>query len=406
MRGQHLVAAAAAATAPAMERAAISADHVEAVISQNQVTVSAGERKPVDDAAMNVLSGFATVPVAADLVPTTPALRDAPVTIGDAVVPAAVAGAVPAAVSQTAVQSRDVAKAPDDAALALERSRANERAIFAPGTDGAASAPSMAGSTGGEPVVLPMAGVAVAVRAAVPVAGLGAAVGATPLLAVSPGITADTQALPEISTAPVPLLPVLATGASTVAAHNALVPSTAGDVVSAAPTAFAAPAAINVAAPAMLPIPTAVTPVATSPAQPAALAGQVTRAIFTLVGVAPGEHTMVVKVTPENLGPLTVRAHITPDGMRLELFAPSEQSREVLRALLPDLRRDIAGFGANAQLDLSSENEPEHSDRELGDDRSGHRRSAAREADDPRSLSAHTLPSILFGPTSTIDVLA
>ena len=208
----------------------------------------------------------------------------------------------------------------------------------------------------------------------------------------------------DTSTASVTMPPVLATAA--VAAVTTAVPMIGGDAVTAPSTAPAANIAVVMPAPASLSAATAVAPVAATAPQPPALAAQVTRALFTLVGVAPGEHTMVVKVTPENLGPLTVRAHITPDGMRLELFAPTEQSREALRVLLPDLRRDVANFGANAQLDLSSENEPEHTDRGSGDDRPGERRPGGSEADVPRTPSVRTLPSALFGPTSTIDVLA
>ena len=67
---------------------------------------------------------------------------------------------------------------------------------------------------------------------------------------------------------------------------------------------------------------------------------------------------MTINVTPDNLGPVTVRAHISAGDVRLELFAPNDAGREALRSILPDLKRDLAGSGLNANLDLSSGNQP------------------------------------------------
>jgi flagellar hook-length control protein FliK len=79
--------------------------------------------------------------------------------------------------------------------------------------------------------------------------------------------------------------------------------------------------------------------------------------LFSLTSVAPGEHVLTINVTPDNLGPVTVRAHVTGEGIRVELFAPNDLAREALRVILPDLRRDLAGSGLNAQLDLSSDSQ-------------------------------------------------
>jgi flagellar hook-length control protein FliK len=67
---------------------------------------------------------------------------------------------------------------------------------------------------------------------------------------------------------------------------------------------------------------------------------------------------MTVAVDPENLGPVTVQAHISAAGVRVELFAASADGREALRQILPDLKRDLAGAGLNASLDLSAGNQP------------------------------------------------
>ncbi len=68
---------------------------------------------------------------------------------------------------------------------------------------------------------------------------------------------------------------------------------------------------------------------------------------------------MTVKVTPENLGPVTVQAHIGAEGVRVELFAPSDAGRAAVQAVLPELRRDLAHAGIGASLDLSSRDAPQ-----------------------------------------------
>jgi flagellar hook-length control protein FliK len=99
------------------------------------------------------------------------------------------------------------------------------------------------------------------------------------------------------------------------------------------------------------------TPAATSTV-PAPLAGQVARPLFSLVTAGPGEHTLSISVTPDDLGPVVVRAVISSTGVRMELFAPTDLARDALRLLLPELRRDLAGGALPASLDLSSRNQP------------------------------------------------
>jgi flagellar hook-length control protein FliK len=86
---------------------------------------------------------------------------------------------------------------------------------------------------------------------------------------------------------------------------------------------------------------------------------QLAKPLIVLAAAAPGEHVITVSVTPDNLGPVTVRAHVGADGMRIEMFAPNDAGRDALRTIMADLRRDLASAGqGGASLDLSSQNQP------------------------------------------------
>ena len=87
----------------------------------------------------------------------------------------------------------------------------------------------------------------------------------------------------------------------------------------------------------------------------ASLAEQVRGPVLALRTAAPGEHVLTLKVTPDNLGPVQVRAHIGADGIRIELVGATDAARDGLRGLLTDLRRDLAGTGMNASLTLGAD---------------------------------------------------
>lgn len=93
-------------------------------------------------------------------------------------------------------------------------------------------------------------------------------------------------------------------------------------------------------------------------ADPAKLLPQVSVPLFSLASAAPGAHVMTLKLSPEDLGPLTVRAHIEGAWVRIELFAPGEAGREAVRSILPELRRGLGESGFGASLDLSEHNAP------------------------------------------------
>ncbi|GAA2856286.1 flagellar hook-length control protein FliK [Paenarthrobacter ilicis] len=102
------------------------------------------------------------------------------------------------------------------------------------------------------------------------------------------------------------------------------------------------------------PAPVLPTPAAPAPQQP--LTHQLATPLFSLASAGLGEHVMTLRVSPDDLGPLTVRAHIDGTGVRIELFAPGDAGREAVRHILPELRRGLEESGAS--LSLSSHNSP------------------------------------------------
>ncbi|WP_343318785.1 flagellar hook-length control protein FliK [Arthrobacter sp. TMP15] len=103
----------------------------------------------------------------------------------------------------------------------------------------------------------------------------------------------------------------------------------------------------------------AAAPVAAHGHTPApALVEQLARPLFTLAGAPLGEHVMKISVVPDALGPVTVRAQLSADGIHIELIAASEAGREGLRGILSDLRRDLATGGMASSLSLGSGNSP------------------------------------------------
>jgi len=90
----------------------------------------------------------------------------------------------------------------------------------------------------------------------------------------------------------------------------------------------------------------------------ATLQPQLVKPLFTLAGAPHGQHIMTLKVSPEDIGPLTVRAHIDAAGIRIELFAPGDAGREAVRGILPELRKELTDAGFGASLDLSEHSAP------------------------------------------------
>jgi flagellar hook-length control protein FliK len=107
-----------------------------------------------------------------------------------------------------------------------------------------------------------------------------------------------------------------------------------------------------------------------------------------------GEHVLSLSVTPETFGPVRVVAHITPEGVSVQLFGASEASREALRVALVDLRRDLAATGLGASLDVGADSGADHGTGESARDRAG---ASARLA----TLSTAAAPAAPSTPASS-----
>lgn len=129
-------------------------------------------------------------------------------------------------------------------------------------------------------------------------------------------------------------------------AAQATIPATATPVPAQAPT-FAA--ALASAAP-------AAASTAPTPAPP--LQQQLAQPVMTLARQPDSDHVVVVRVAPDDLGPVTVHARVSDTGVHIELFAPSDAGRDAIRQILTDLRRDLNATTANSSVSVSDQNAP------------------------------------------------
>jgi flagellar hook-length control protein FliK len=134
---------------------------------------------------------------------------------------------------------------------------------------------------------------------------------------------------------------------------------------------------------------------------------------------------MTLKVSPEDLGPMTVRAHIDAAGVRIELFAPGDAGREAIRGILPELRKELADAGFGASLDVSDHSGPGTTPRDgTGQDAAGQNGTGRDNGSGPGNRNGAAEPRtghrwdaladaaalhnarILHGPQTTLDILA
>ncbi|UIK88534.1 flagellar hook-length control protein FliK [Arthrobacter polaris] len=148
---------------------------------------------------------------------------------------------------------------------------------------------------------------------------------------------------------------------ATAAVHVTANEPSAADVPVVPSLTMVAPTPAPVQLPALASVPPAAAP---APVHAPVLAQQLARPLFTLVGAPLGEHVMKISVVPDSLGPVTVRAQLSAEGIHIELFSASDAGREGLRHILADLRRDLAAGGMASSVSLGSGNTAQdHGDR-------------------------------------------
>lgn len=62
---------------------------------------------------------------------------------------------------------------------------------------------------------------------------------------------------------------------------------------------------------------------------------------------------MVLRVSPESLGPITVTAHISGSAITVELASGTAAGHDAVRAVLADLRRDLAVLAPFSSVTLA-----------------------------------------------------
>lgn len=132
----------------------------------------------------------------------------------------------------------------------------------------------------------------------------------------------------------------------------------AGSGADLAPAAVAVSPTPTAPAAAQAPEPAGPTVPQPQPPPPPPLRTQLAGPALQLLRAGEGQHVITVSVTPENLGPVTIRAHVSGEQMHVELYAPSDAARDALRALAADLRRDLAGLVGQASLVVSRSDTP------------------------------------------------
>ncbi len=200
--------------------------------------------------------------------------------------------------------------------------------------------------------------------AVVPPAGTAAAAATSASAAVPvqtmpmPGAQAATTAAAAATTTTAATAATATTAASAAAAATTAAAKTAnannGREQATAPVAAPAPTSAAPSSPVSAPAPAAPAP----PPAPAPLATQVGKPMLQLAAMGNGDHTVTLNVSPDNLGQVTVRAQVGADGIRVDLFAATDSGREALKAILGELRRDLAGMGGNSSLNLSGDGQP------------------------------------------------
>jgi flagellar hook-length control protein FliK len=331
--------------APVLTTAVAPADAVPADVAPAAVAPTA----PTAAAPTTALPATTTVPTTTAL--PTPDVVTAPAAVAVPAAPAGPSEALPAAI--------DTPSASPAAAAPSATTTAAPLAVGTPAPTAPTPAPDATATPTPTAAPTPGSTVTTAPPAAASTAGLA--------VAAPTGLRADTTSPASVvtttTTVTAPTAPIApaaeAQGSSAQTGHGSD-RGTAGQgdpglQAVTAPRGGETPFAVPTTSPTAAPAPTSGSTTANAPAP---LAQQLSRPVFTLAQAGPGEHVVTVQVTPDTLGPVTVRAHVTTHGMHVELFAASDAGREAVRQVLPDLRRDASGTGLTTTMDLSSQNHP------------------------------------------------
>lgn len=222
--------------------------------------------------------------------------------------------------------------------------------------------------------------------------------------------------------------PSLQAGAAAALASAPSTPASAvapavDDTVPASP-AGSAPITVAAAAPA-----TVANPVDPAPPPPPsaarAVAAQVSPVVVSIAQRPAGTHQLTMTVNPDTLGPVTVRAHIGAGGdVRVELIGATDAGRDALRAIVADLRRDLAtamphatlsiaqGAGSDAAADRGGQGFSASSGEQGSGEQGAAGRGAVREtpaaaaSDQGATESPRPRTTIAPAPGSGLDILA
>lgn len=343
------------------------ADQSAARPATTEASASALPRPSVDAASVaSTLVAPGQIPLPAKGTPsgTSDVVPDAANTDGAETVEAVVVTKDPASDPATTGATGKTDAAPAEPGAA-------EAPVTVPGSTGTEipAAPAVRQDPGAAEALMPATGPSGAQVPADPAAAVaqqGQQLTTTPAAPIAVPVTSGP--LPAVSAAPVtgtPANPVtVVSSGTTTAAPRATPVAAAGTAVPASPAATAATpdtptstpaptASVQPAGGLSMPYTPAPQPVhgaaasapAAAPQQAEPLNRQLAGPIATLATGPHGDRTMTVNVAPDGLGPVTVKAHLGVEGLRVELMAPTDAGRDALRNLLGDLRRDLAVLG-------------------------------------------------------------
>lgn len=219
---------------------------------------------------------------------------------------------------------------------------------------GAAAAPVLLASTA--------ATVSPAAATAAPDAGTPAAT-----LSAQPQPSLPQSVPPQSAQSPSAQLPAFGTAGAPVSgfAQAAAAAAATEPSASSSAAATAAPAVADAGStaaqltqlPAVTPLQQTAAPVqvnaqVSTTAQPT-IVQQLQQPLLSLRSAPDGDHVVVVTVTPDHLGPVTVHATVSHGDLTVQLFAPTSDARDALKSMLSDLRRDLGSGTAGTATTLS-----------------------------------------------------